>query len=338
MRRIHPNPRMPWRRMFVASALLFTVFVACDDPTGQGGLTATIENIWPNEDGRYWTYELVQRTWDEPGVAVYDTPEEVPPITLDDIEDFLPYDSPGPNLAIDEGTYTLQFTGWASIPGGRLVQNLREVLGGPRLEQRVPSGTFEEALLARLARARPDLREKIAARLGGSDVLASATQLQAPLMLHGGAWEKTHWDIGTYGDLDDQLAWLYLDANLSPRSEFEFQLVPSLADDVFLLCRILRRTTIDTQVGRLHYAIECLYVVDYGVAQVFDQQGVGYFRLVDYGIVTYAPDLGPVQCLERRFEGPGTLPGDPLRRAGDTWLDLLETGLPVAARSAMEAR
>jgi hypothetical protein len=157
-------------------------------------------------------------------------------------------------------------------------------------------------------------------------------------MLHGGAWERTPWEIGTYGDLDDQLAWLYLDANLQPRAEFEFQLIPSLADDVFLLCRILGRRTIETQIGRLRGALDCLYVVDYGVAVVFDQEPVGYFRLVDYGIVTYVPDVGPVQCLERRFEVPGTLPSDPIRRAGDTWLDIIDTGLPAQAHSRVEAR
>jgi hypothetical protein len=162
-------------------------------------------------------------------------------------------------------------------------------------------------------------------------------QLDPPLMLHGGAWEKSLSKIGTYGDLDDQLAWLYLDANLTPRSEFEFQLVPSLADDVFLLCRILRRTAIDTQIGRLNYAIECLYVVDYGVVGLVSDDGepLGYFRPVDYAIVTYAPNVGPVRCLERRFEWPAG--PDPLaRRAGDTWLDLVGTGLPVPSTSARE--
>jgi hypothetical protein len=339
MRAILSNPNVALRRAIVASALTVIVFVACDDPTGQGYLTPTLETIWPNDDGRYWAFDIVDRTWDESGVPVYAAPEEVPPVTLDDIEDFLEgFIAPGPNLVIDEGTYTLRFVGETPIPGGRLVQNLREELAGPRPEKPVHVGTFEDALLARLARARPDLREKIAARLGGREIPSSTLQLEAALILHGGAWEKTLSGIGTYGDLDDQFSWLYLDATLLPRSEFHFQLVPSLADDVYLHCRILQRTTINTRIGRLRGALECLYVVDYGVAPIFDQETPGYFRLIDYGIVTYAPFVGPVQCLERRFEAPGTPIGSLERRAGDTWLDIFGTGLPEESRSTSEAR
>ena len=333
MRGIHSNPRLALRRTIVAGTLLFIVLVACDDPVGQSYLTPTLATIWPNEDGRFWTFDLVQRTWSEPGVPVYARPEDVPPITLDDVEAFLDVDRPGSNIVTEVGLYRLRFAGMAEIPGGRLVQNLFEEIAELVPGKPAREGTFEDALLARIARARPDLREKIAARFGG-EIPSSTQSLEWPLILHGGAWEKTLWEIGTYGDLDDQLAWLYLDADLQPRTEFEFQLIPALADDVFLLCRILGRTTIDTRIGRLRGALECLYVVDYGVAPYFDGEVAGYFRLVDYGVVTYVPDVGPVRCLERRFEGPGTTPGDPVRRAGDTWLDIFETGFPVDGTAA----
>jgi hypothetical protein len=312
----------------LAGTLAVVLLAACgDDSTGPGSPALTLENAWPNQDGSSWTYSLVQRTWSEAPLPVYDTPEEVPPITLDQAESLLTEAATGDSIVMETANYSLQFDGMLPIVSGRLVQNLRETIsfptGTPGTE--TSDATFESAFLARLAQARPDLEGRIRARLpmesGGSAVL----QLTAPMLLHGGAWEKSTTAIGTYNTIDSLLAWKYLGTEISVHSEFKFPLVPSLADDVFLLCRILRSTSVTTAAGRFQGALDCLYLVDYGVSTSVDEDGMplGSWRYFEYGTVTYVPDVGPVACLQRRPEFPSAgLPDSWHRIAGDTRLDL----------------
>jgi hypothetical protein len=156
-----------------------------------------------------------------------------------------------------------------------------------------------DTLLARLWAARPDLRETLRARGRDLPPEGRAALLQ-PLFLDGYAWKSTEDWIGGYGDLDLELSWKYLDADLRPGTEFTVQLLPSVTDNVFLHARILPAAAVDTPTGRFE-VVRCLYLVDYGVGAHTDDSGVlsGYAQRMSYGTIDYAPGFGPVAAYER---------------------------------------
>jgi hypothetical protein len=283
----------------------------------------TLENIWPNEDGTTWEYDYVWRTINSPfPTRTYDDPREVPPVpSLDEIEELLEHCSIGDNPSIDHLRYNLEFDGDTTTVSGKTAQNLRETITDvPFAVRTLAAADLGHPFLYSLAIARPDLRVKIAPYLPAGifeprhmeqnqrvrlddDYNYVAT---GPNLLHGYAWEKTEDHIGTYSDLDTLLAYKYLESNLNPGHEFTFQLVPTLASDVFLHCRILRQYSYRFDNGERKTAVECLYLIDYGVAEMrTPYDPVAYFGGFDYGSVTYVKDVGPVHCLERDMAEPG---------------------------------
>ncbi len=294
----------------------------------------TIHNIWPNVDGTSWTYDYTWRIFhDYEPPRLHDTSGEVPPVPgLDELAEYMDEHPVGGNPDVTEMIYELQFDGMITTQSGVTAQNLEENLY--LLDTHEPVGEEAgavEAFYARLIAARPDLRQAINDRLAaagaegftlsgtpfdlGATGPRSAAQLlrsdfgqalSKPILIHGYAWERTSDWIGTYGDLDQLLAYKFLEANLLPGHEFTHQLVPSLADDIFLHCRVLRRFFYRSALGHHRYAVECLYAIDYGIATVDGTGGnKGYYRLFDYGTVIYAPSKGPVYCYERNLVQPG---------------------------------
>jgi len=133
--------------------------------------------------------------------------------------------------------------------------------------------------------------------------------MSTPLLIHGGAWEKTDDWIATYGVLNTEPAWKFLTSDLAVGTEFTHQLIPDLANDVFLHARIESHVTIDTELGTYEKAVDCLYIIDYGISAVSTSPGgptSGYMRTYEYGRVVYAPTLGPVYSYERKFMSAGT--------------------------------
>jgi hypothetical protein len=285
---------------------------AATAPGAPGGPPASLRNIWPNEDGRSWTYRLDQRTWGfGSDIRTYPTLEEVPPsLSLDDVVALLGNHPVGSNPVLDQAGYRMQFQGWKTTLSGATGQNLEtEILelGAPS-PAAVRGGAVANAGFWRaLVRARPDLAGKIAAlRPEAARLLAAAgaaEEVYEPLFLFGYAWEKTRDYIGSYGDINTLLSWKYLEANLDPGHEFSIQLVPDLADDVFLHVRVLRERTAASPLGSHPHSIDVLYLVDYGVSEATDVDGntIGYFRSNGYGVITYAPKVGPVASYEREF-------------------------------------
>jgi hypothetical protein len=338
--------------MFVVACFVIT---GCgDDEPSRPRITTgnpTISNIWPNDDGRAWTYAYTQRIWDWAPTRHYPTEEEVPPLpTMDELAAILGSHPIGRHPDTILEVYRLQFVDSITTASGVTAQYLKASLstpqGGPSAVAQVAP---EQVFLNRLMMARPDLRGKIAAYLDSRrelelPVLGSSSRLfqsgpvrsaaidsfervsRNPLLLHGYAWRKTDTWIGTYGDIDTLLAWKFLEWPLTSGHEFTHQLVPGLADDVFEHCRILPSLSVQTEAGLFCRTIECLYVIDYGVLCETDLEGnpIGYLRFFDYGTVVYAPTVGPVYSYERMLVEPG----DPLTTGlGDLTLSLVGTGV-----------
>jgi hypothetical protein len=297
----------------------------------------TLENIWPNDDQTAWTYDYQFSSWEWTGWTVYDNEDDVPPApTLDEVLVLLFVHDTGKNPVTSYGLYGLHFDGDTTTLSGVTAQNLRETLvpieddaitAGPGLEtsalpRPAPSpAQVADPLLVRLAIARPDLRDAIAEALGPrgetftsaveslarkrSEATAAARDLlgqalREPYFIHGYAWRKTSEWIGTYGDVDTLLAWKFLEADLTPGHEFIHRLVPGLADDVFLHCRVLGTTRLETPAGVFLGALECLYIIDYGVAMLLTPaDGVGWSRTFEYGTAVYVPTVGPVYTYQR---------------------------------------
>ncbi len=270
----------------------------------------TLSNAWPNQDRRAWTYELTASQWSTlpvapfPAEVVFATHEEVPAApTLAEAASLLDEQFTGTPVASDQALYTLQFLGTTTTESGARGQNLVATLDGEPLLAKsaavegLEAGT-DQALLVRVALARPDLRARIQARLGSAH-LAEIDPL--PLFLRDGVWEKTEDWIGRYGDLSADLAWLYLEADLDVGHEFTLQLVPELAEDVFLHGRVHGRVTVENEVGTYPGALEVIYQIDYGGSEVTDINGEvqGYARLFDLARIVYAAGVGPVESEER---------------------------------------
>jgi hypothetical protein len=284
----------------------------------RGGPTAMLRNIWPNEDGRSWTYRIEERSWDLPELRLYPTAAEVPPAPgLDDVVVLLDNHPIGNNPQNSAAGYRMTFNGMKTTLSGAVGQNLETSvfdLGAGSAE--VASSTVPSDFIMALSKARPDLRERIARRwpstLRAPTAPSTQAQVQRPLFLFGYAWEKTREYIGSYGDLNRDLSWKYLLADLRPGTEFSMQLVPDLANDVFLHVRVLRMHDAPTELGTFPKAIEVLYLVDFGTSEVTDVDGnsLGAARWYAYGTITYAPRVGPVTSYERGLVQTGQ-PIDP---------------------------
>ena len=124
----------------------------------------------------------------------------------------------------------------------------------------------------------------------------------APLFLPGGVWEKSAAQIVLYSVLDPDPSWQYLEADLRLGHEFTFQLVKSLASDVFLHARMHRYLSVTTFAATFENALEAVYLVDFGIFEILGGPGgapLGYARGFSVGSVVYAPAVGPVWSEER---------------------------------------
>jgi hypothetical protein len=267
--------------------------------------------IWPHEDGSGWAYRLTSRSWDQPPPVLYPTPGDVPVLSMDDAIRLLGTEPTGANPETSIGSYRLQFEGLVTTLSGVTRQNLKETLEqgasatAPSIIASSPTAHARPAFLDLLRRARPDLAKKMDRNAPSIATHAVATQAAAtlfrPTLLHGYAWEQTDQWIGTYGDLNQQIAWIFLTPDLRPGSELSLQLVPDLANDVFLHVRVLGWRSVETEAATFHRALDVGYLVDFGISQITDVDGntLGYTRASLFGTIDYAVGVGPVRSYER---------------------------------------
>lgn len=287
----------------------------CPDPT----ITATIDNIWPNADGNWWQYEYSLRSWDQEPITFVSEIDVPPAPMMDDIVAILGTHPIGPNATVLDRRYQLRFDSLRTTASGVIAQNLEQLIYDPPLV-RAPIQPVhgEEGLYLRILAARPDLRDAFLPFLRASnqeipeELLTGGFKTPGqimdlgPILIHDGAWWKTTEWIGTYGDLDQRLAWKFLESNLTPGAEFTYQLIPSLAGDVWLHCRVTHKVNVNTPAGSFTGALEFVYLIDYGIQEYVLVTSTVYARPIDFGSVVYVPEYGPVYCYERNFVYVGT--------------------------------
>jgi hypothetical protein len=318
-------------RVLLVLGIALVVMTSCDDddcptcPTPEP-VEPTLENLWPNADSTAWTYLLAESRWPDASEAgPYENEEDVPPApSLDEIVVRLGTDMVPDTAEEMRGIYRLRFEGEVTTGSGVRTQLLRETIYGEDFSYpALKVGDLPWTFLQRLAQVRPDLRAEIQAR--GVRLKSMATDFEIlPVYLHGYAFAKTQEYIGGYGDVDTELSWKFLENDISVGHEFIFQLVPSLADDVFLHSRILRHADVQTEAGVFENCVECLYMIDYGVFEAVDGLGspAGYYGYHDYGTITYAPTVGPIHSYEWR-PATGPVDFDPLGLAGSLEIELV---------------
>ena len=300
--------RWPIVMVALAGVMAILPVTGCDDDgTGPEPLFA-IETIWPHEDGDSWTFDLAlaERDWQQ---EPFTTPGEVPDLPAVDVL-WEQFQEPLPGAASESvtGTFRLAFDGEITTGSGVTVQHLAETLlpETERSRAAVTSGHALPGWLRTLAAARPDLRDRIARRYDlDVSALAAAKDLNLfePIFLSGYAWQQTADGIFGYGDLSTEPSWIYLTDDLQEGASFSLQLVPGLADDVYLYGRVVFRGQ-KVVAGQVFLNVmQCFYVLDMGVGSLTDENGhhLGSVRMYMVGLVTYVPGLGPVRSHDRRY-------------------------------------
>lgn len=306
----------------------------CPDPV----ISPSIENIWPNADRNWWHYQYSLRTWDQEPIT-FPTALDVPPAPSIETIDSLVGEHPiGPNAIVLDRRYRLYFDSLVTTQAGVTAQNLAQMITDPPPSLApVQTASGEDALYLRILSARPDLRDGISRlvtlsgqRLIGELLDGTASSPQqiidlGPILIHGGAWWKDAGWIGTYGDVETRLAWIFMHANFNRGHRFIYQLIPSLSSDVFLHGMVARTVNVSVPAGAFKGAVEMVYMIDFGVQEYDLVDPVRYTRMIDFGSVVYAPEYGPVYCYERNlvFVGADTLTAG----YGDRTLMLLESNL-----------
>lgn len=223
----------------------------------------TLDPLWPNDDGLRFTYVY---TYDDALAGVSHASEA-----------------------------HLRFEGMVMTAGGEaqiLLGDHGELPAKVLADQPAAGG-----LLRLLWRARPDLRPRL-------ERLAAAKGDKArwqPLLLHDGYFMKGPEAIRMWQADWNHPTWTYLTSDLTPGATFVQQLVPELADDIYLHGTVgAVGVTVATPAGTYGDAVRMDYLIDLGVAGETDWNGdlIGDRHGEIRGHVHYVPGVGPVDMLE----------------------------------------
>jgi hypothetical protein len=307
--------------------MLTMIITGCSENTCKPkpcGPMPTLENIWPNDDQRFWEYDFITRGWSGNFPlfdTLYATAEEVPDLpSFDHIEDLLENHPIGDDVNTRVGSYRMIFDGDTTSEYGVTAQALKDTLYiADMAVSRHDRVNRVDIILGRAMPERGNMQDPIVRPLDAAEDI-----LSYPILIHGGFWEKNDAWIGTYCEIDTNLCWKFLTQDLEPGSGFTHQLIPGITDKVFLHCKILGMEY--AEAGGLIYpnALKCAYIIDYGVTWTDMPPGhTGYYRIYDYGVVVYAPEVGPVYSYERALVEAGN---DASTGVGDKTLVLTDTG------------
>ncbi len=263
-------------------------------------------SLWPNGDGSSWTYRYMLHTAANTGGVI--EPLEGLNVEYASAADPADLDArltlPFPATAADEAfaesaTITLAFHGTAMSPDGP-----KQNLECTRVEGGKKAGAAEP-ILARIHRARPDLRERMA-ELGmipawtGKNLDVSTT---GPLFVdgHGGKFEKQAEWMGYYGDVSADSSYTIVRAPIATGGAFRHQLVPSLSDDLWEYGWIAGWGDVVTDAGTFQ-AVRVVYLFDFGEAELIDEDGdvIATYHPHSLALLALAPDVGPV--YQRGFD------------------------------------
>lgn len=289
----------------IALAVLLAAAPAAAQPS-------TMEQLWPNDDGRSWTYDQH-------------------------------YEELGFGANVVDNQVRVWFDGTTVAPNGIDAQYLRqELVVGPTL----PAGSAAAALALRIPDpllravwvARPDLR----ARIEEAAATAPCPQFHPPgayALLLGGefAWRRTADEVAAWRcDFANTRSWLWLVSDLTIGNTFTLQLLPDLASDLYLHGTIAAVEPATVPAGTFPSCVRVNYVVDYGWSECTDPSGnpTGTYRSETRGYVRYAPGIGPVESFEQWFpaaESPEDCFGFPVGQPA-TRTTMKLSSLPVPAQ------
>jgi hypothetical protein len=224
----------------------------------------SLDSLWPNADGSRWEYQFT----------------------------FVDFVSPDQSFT---GPAWLQLSGTVETSGG----TAQVLLGGQDVPTEAGAAPALPPIVRALWRARPDLRARIVARYG-ADCVAATTSWE-PLLLHDGYLMKSATSIQMWQPGWDHPTWTYLRDDLGVGATFTHQLVPELADDVFLYGTVeANDATVATQAATFEHALRMGYRIDFGWSTGISEGGtwLGRFRSETRGHVHYVPGVGPVELLE----------------------------------------
>lgn len=223
-----------------------------------------LSELWPNADGNDWTYTLAY----ESGTSTFD------------------------------GTARLYLDGTDTMDGAVVQRLYGDTFPAPSAATNVPAlGGFWRALWL----ARPDLR---------ADVEVRAPRGVWPLTLLGPAdgfasdlvgFLETETRIGVWRDALADWSWWWLTDDLSVGASFMLQLIPDLADDVFLTGTVRTQNgVVMTPAERFASALIVDYVIDYGETIVTSDDGtpIGTVESATEGWVAFVSEVGPVAVEE----------------------------------------
>lgn len=228
-----------------------------------------LESLWPNDDGLSWSYTGTYR----------DFPD-------DPVENYLP---------------RLVFDGTGSMAPGVTVQRLVGLNPSPTVTKSavgVPPRHWPP-LYRSLWWGRPDLRSELEDRASVSkaDSFWPWLYLGPAEIDNETAFRKTVDKIGHWRGVIADWSWLYFDGEPFAGQSFTLQLIPDLADDVFLHVTVQSiAATVVTQAGTFEDSVILRLIVDPGTSRFTDEEGnvLGSITSQIDGWIAFAPGVGPV--------------------------------------------
>lgn len=233
---------------------------------------SSIEALWPNKEASKWSFDF--EGWE--------------------------LGSDGNPAFIYGGTAKLLLMGNTNTPGG-VAQNLFAFH-----EEPVPTKANRHLspLYRNLWKARPDLRGEIEALARQRPGNTTQSADWVPVLLHGGLFMKSSDRVEMWQPGSLTPTWTYLAGDLVVNQEFTRQLVPDLADDVFLHGKVeANDANVSIPAGTFSHAVKIAYDIDYGVADIIEviddtPVSIGTFRSWTSGWVQYVPGVGPADMQE----------------------------------------